>query len=168
MDQIKFEPYPDWQTMPFPGAAKEPSFPWRYLFAPIEGDLFTGQICKYHGCTNSPPKHAKYCNTCHGRMRAIRDPWRYYFRALKLSAKKRNIEFKLTFEEFRAFCDQTNYLQLVGRSPGSFHIDRVDNFKGYEVGNIQLMESSANVGKGNRERHQEPPTEEQSELWEDD
>ena len=164
MDPIKFEPRPDWQTMPFPGVAKEPSFPWRYLFAPVEEDLFSGQICKHHGCNNKPRKGRKDCTVCVNRKHRIKNPWAYYFHLLKLSAKKRDIPFNLTQEEFRVFCDQTNYLQLVGRSPGQFHIDRIDNFKGYEVGNIQLMESSTNVGKGNRERHHQPPTEE-SELF---
>lgn len=162
--KIEFSPRPDWQTMPFPGVAKEPSFPWRYLFAPVEKDLFTGQTCKFHGCDKPPPKHSRYCHTCHARMKAIRNPWRYYFDALKLSAKKRDIEVKLTFEEFKEFCNKTNYLKLVGQSAGQYHIDRINHFKGYEIGNIQLMESSANVAKGNRERHHQPPTEE-SELF---
>lgn len=139
--------------MPFPGAAKEPSFPWRYLFRPTEAEIFP-DVCIHFGCKNVPAKNSRICNTCKSRMLRIKNPYNYYYNQLRLSAKRRNISFRLTLEEFIAFCEETNYLQLVGVVTGGMTIDRVDPTQGYKLDNIQLLSVSENTAKGNRERVQ--------------
>lgn len=144
--------------MPFPGVAKEPSFPWRYLFRPTESEIFS-DICIHFGCENVPAKNRKFCNTCKTRRQRIRRPHNYYFNQLRLSAKRRGISFHLTLGEFIAFCDSTQYLQLVGVVTGGMTIDRVDPTQGYHIDNIQPLTVSENTAKGNRERTQNETSE---------
>lgn len=58
-------------------------------------------------------------------------------------------EFKLTFEEFKKFAIETNYIQGKGKNKTSYHIDRIDETKGYTIDNIQVLTNSENVKKYN-------------------
>ena len=56
------------------------------------------------------------------------------FSAYKNRAKRKNIEFSLTFEEFSTFWQKSRYycnniIETIG-------IDRIDNNKGYQLDNI--------------------------------
>lgn len=68
-------------------------------------------------------------------------------------AKRRNIPFSLTLEEFTAFAISSGYIEGKGHFGACFHLDRIDPQKGYEAGNIQVLTCSENTAKGNRERH---------------
>ena len=57
------------------------------------------------------------------------------------------MDFKLTLQEFRNFCSKTKYLTRKGRCSGYCGIDRIDPEKGYEVGNIQVLEVGQNTRK---------------------
>lgn len=74
------------------------------------------------------------------------------FALLKSNAKRRGIEFKLTFEQFKEFAIETQVLVGRGRKKTSYHIDRIDALKGYEVGNLQVLTSSENSRKGAYEK----------------
>ena len=66
---------------------------------------------------------------------------------LKANAKRRGKEFSLTFEQFRDFAIKTDYHQKKGVEKESFHIDRIDEEKGYSIDNIQVLTNSQNVKK---------------------
>lgn len=93
---------------------------------------------------------AKYRTTCH-RCRKfkfrINHPIRNTYNNLKTNAKRRRKEFTLTIEEFRAFCAETNYMELKGRSAKKLQIDRIENDKGYTAGNIQALSGAKNMEK---------------------
>lgn len=72
----------------------------------------------------------------------------YTYNILHQNAKRRGKEFKLTLEEFKTFCDETNYIELKGETKKSDSIDRIDPRKGYEIGNIQVLSLQANSSKG--------------------
>lgn len=61
------------------------------------------------------------------------------FGNLRTNSKRRGKVFTITTEYFKKFCEGTNYLELKGRSAASLSIDREDNWKGYEEGNIRAI-----------------------------
>ncbi len=65
----------------------------------------------------------------------------------KSNAKRRNIPCDLTFEQFSEFCIKTDYLNGCGRGADSYHIDRIDESKGYTIDNIQKIKNSENIKK---------------------
>ena len=75
------------------------------------------------------------------------NPQKYSYNTLKNNAKRRDIDFKLTFEEFKQFCFECELINQRGRSKNSYHIDRIDENRGYEVGNLQMLTNIENVKK---------------------
>jgi len=76
------------------------------------------------------------------------NPLGYTYSRLKQNAKRRRKTFTLTLEQFGQFCTETNYLELKGKQGSNLSIDRINNGKGYEVGNLQVLTLSANSRKG--------------------
>lgn len=71
------------------------------------------------------------------------------YNTTKQSAKQRNIPFELTFEEFMTFWQQPCY--YTGVPIETVGIDRVDNSKGYILGNCVPCDIRINKMKRNRE-----------------
>lgn len=69
------------------------------------------------------------------------------FRALKDSAARRGIAFRLTFYHFRKFALQTDYLNRTGPFGHCLTVDRINNERGYFLGNIQPLTRSENAIK---------------------
>ena len=59
------------------------------------------------------------------------------FQLIKNSARRRNKPFTITLEWFTNFCQETNYIEKKGKTPGALTIDRKDHKKGYEPGNLR-------------------------------
>jgi hypothetical protein len=55
----------------------------------------------------------------------------------------------ITFAEFKTLLSGVN---LNADRRGTYHIDRIDATKGYELANLRVLSASKNVAKGNRER----------------
>jgi hypothetical protein len=96
--------------------------------------------------SNAAPKRRE-CNRCRYLRRVNEDPIKISYWRLKSSAKRRNKEFTLTLDQFREFCIETNYINKKGISGKAFHIDRIDESKGYTINNIQILSNSDNVKK---------------------
>lgn len=105
------------------------------------------RVCSTKYCRNVPPKHRKKCHKCCSKLYREKNPMKYTYNNLKQNAKKRGKEFSLTFEEFKEFCIETSYMSGKGRSATSFHIDRIDETKGYHKDNIQILTNKENVRK---------------------
>jgi hypothetical protein len=88
-------------------------------------------------------------------MRAWRseNPVRDGFNNLRNSARRRKKFFRIEFKEFAQWCLETGYIELRGRTADCAHVDRIDVHGGYTLDNIQILTCSANVTKGNIERH---------------
>jgi hypothetical protein len=69
------------------------------------------------------------------------------YRRLKDKAKARGITFRLTFQAFRKFALQTEYLNRTGNGRFCLTIDRINNLKGYTSRNIQPLTRAANAIK---------------------
>ena len=80
-------------------------------------------------------------------MKKSTDPIGQAFRRLKSHAKQRGKEFEITKEEFSQFCVKSEYLQRKGIQKECYHIDRIDEMKGYSLDNIQVLTNSENIKK---------------------
>jgi len=103
-----------------------------------------------------------YCWKCKARHLAERHPHTYVLNMLRHSARKRNLPFTLTLDQFKAFCAKTNYLELRGKNPSSLTVDRIDRTDGYHHWNIQIMTHADNSAQGS----DNTPREEAQERWE--
>jgi hypothetical protein len=109
-------------------------------------------LCCVKGCRTI---RAKRSRLCHGhRMAKWRreNPIVSQFNTLRDSARRRKIDFSLTLAEFSTLCELTNYHEEAGSFCDSLQIDRIDPSKGYSIDNIQVITTSENTAKGNRER----------------
>lgn len=106
-----------------------------------------GQCIEYR-CSKPYCKRKGYrCHRCDSRRFKEQNPSAYHYNALRNNARRRGKEFSLTLEEFRDFCEETNYLELKGCHPNDYTIDRIDIEKGYSRNNIQMMRNGENVRK---------------------
>ena len=103
-------------------------------------------ICVQCGLKQSE-KGSRKCNSCNYKQKKKSNPIRIAYTSLKGHAKERCKEFNLTIEQFKVFCIESNYLNCRGIAKFSYHIDRIEETKGYEVGNLQLLTNIQNVRK---------------------
>lgn len=75
---------------------------------------------------------------------------RYAYDVLKMNVKRREKVFSLSFEDFKQFAIETNYLAGKGRNKKSYSVDRIDNKLGYVLGNMQVLTVSDNAKKAQR------------------
>jgi len=103
--------------------------------------------CAYH-CKNVPhPKKRGLCHTHYSRWRRLIDPVYDRFVNFKGNALRRNKNFTITLEEFREFCNRTGYIIKKGKRGRNCTVDRIRNWEGYHIDNIQLITDTANVRK---------------------
>lgn len=88
-----------------------------------------------------------HCWKCIKRKYAEKYPVKYAYQVLKNNSKRRGIKFTLTLQEFIRFCVKTKILLGRGREKDCYSIDRIDNSKGYEADNIQVLTVSENSKK---------------------
>lgn len=108
-------------------------------------------ICCAYRCKDKRKAKNRFCARHAHRYRKIKDPVGYVYDLLKCNARRRGKPFTLTMDEFRQFCLDTDYMRLRGKTGKSASIDRIDNSKGYEIGNIRILSLSENSHKRNVE-----------------
>lgn len=82
----------------------------------------------------------------------LRNPFRAAFRQIKDRAKRKGIDFALSFEDFAELAAQTGYVEGKGRSASSLSIDRENAGIGYVLTNIRVMTVAENSSKSNVDR----------------
>lgn len=87
------------------------------------------------------------CRNCRHRSYVQADPEKAAYLNLKRHANARGIPFTITLEQFREFAVETDYLNGSGRSSKGFHVDRIQEWRGYVPGNLQRLTNSENVKK---------------------
>lgn len=102
--------------------------------------------CSTIKCVNIP-KAGNYCGSCKSRRWREKNPEKYAYLALKNNAKRRGKLFDISFDEFNAFCIQVGYIKKRGITRTAYHIDRIDENKGYTIDNIQILQNHENVKK---------------------
>lgn len=100
---------------------------------------------------NNRAKDRKICETCKSRIQRSKNPINSYYRNLKTSAKRRYIEFNVSFEDFEKFCIKNNLMELRGRHKGGYSVDRIKSELGYTIDNMQILKFELNCSKGNRD-----------------
>ncbi len=103
-------------------------------------------ICAAKYC-NHKVNGTRLCSTCRSKKCRENDPVKYAFTALKNNAKRRNILFTITLEQFREWCSKVIYIGHAGRASESYTIDRRHNDIGYHIDNIKVMKKGDNVKK---------------------
>lgn len=106
----------------------------------------------YHSQGKLIKTKRRTCNKCRSRLYRTNNPIKDAYRQLRGSAKKRDIQFTIEYKEFELLVAKTNYIGNKGIHRGNLHIDRINPELGYSVGNLQVLECSENIAKGNRER----------------
>lgn len=89
----------------------------------------------------------KKCGYCRLKKWRKDNPIKYAYSNLKNNAKQRGKFFDLTFEQFKKFAIKTEYIKKAGIKKNAYHIDRIDEYGGYTVDNIQLLTNSENSKK---------------------
>ncbi len=98
-------------------------------------------------CKNLIKKGRNKCSTCYNRAYYKRNPEKRTYQALKDNSKRRGKPFDLTFEEFKEFATETDYMANKGIFKKSLHIDRIIETLGYTRGNIQALPNDENIKK---------------------
>lgn len=104
-------------------------------------------LCATLWCPNPKIKGRRICYRCKKFKFRIKHPIRNTYNNWRTNAKRRGKFFSITLDEFRAFCIETNYMELKGRSAKKIQIDRIENDKGYTADNIQALSGAKNVQK---------------------
>lgn len=119
-------------------------FPHRYLTIEVSTATKIRKrnrgLCISYRCqrpTDGP--NTLRCPVCRSRLSRLNQPVRYAYNMVKESARKRDIPFLLTFEEFKAFCDKTRYVELKGKNRHAMTVDRIDSSKPYQSDNIRPL-----------------------------
>lgn len=108
-----------------------------------------GRYCCAYACSNEPvQKKGGLCHKHYRRKRRATDPVGVRYQDFKKNALDRGKEFRITLNEFRAWCNETGYIIQKGRRGQSATVDRIRNSEGYHLGNLQLLTNRANASKG--------------------
>lgn len=74
----------------------------------------------------------------------------------KHNAKKRNVDFLLTFEEWYQTWLDSGHLNERGQGVGKYQMGRFGDEGPYAIGNIKIILHSENVTEGNNKRFRSP------------
>lgn len=103
--------------------------------------------CATKYCRNKRVHHRTVCWNCKRRLYKERHPERYAYENLRNNARRRGKEFLISYDEFLQFSIETNYMLGKGKNKFSYHIDRIDENKGYTLNNIQILTNVENHKK---------------------
>lgn len=103
--------------------------------------------CPTKYCRNDCAPGRKICHKCRSRDYVKRNPIRVAYLHLRRNARLRGKEFTISLEYFNEFCIKTAYIKKRGRFRDCYHVDRIDETKGYVEGNLQLLKNHENIRK---------------------
>lgn len=107
-----------------------------------------GKQCCAYACNRKPVKKlGGLCYTHYWRKCRFLDPIGTRYNQWRQKCKKRGIENDVTLEQFRDFCQRTGYLITKGKRGYNATIDRIENWRGYTIDNMQLLTGRANTRK---------------------
>lgn len=86
----------------------------------------------------------KRCAKCRSRKYKKDHPFAYFFNVHRNNARSRNIKWDLTLEEFREIWEDSGKWEAKLRGE-NWEMDRKNVNKGYEKGNIKIIEKWLNV-----------------------
>ncbi len=104
-------------------------------------------ICVAVYCRHKAKDRRLLCNKHRRQDNKFKNPLGYWYAVHRDNAKRRKIEFSITLDEFRVFCNETKYLEKKARFPGLYTIDRKKSYIGYTLENMQLLMLAVNSRK---------------------
>lgn len=104
-------------------------------------------LCATRFCRHPRGVKNLLCSRCKMRQWRAANPIHATLTHLRRRAKDKKVPFDLTLPWLTAFLTETGYDSSI------HHIDRKLPWLGYTMGNLQILDSSENIAKGNRERH---------------
>lgn len=107
--------------------------------------------CPVRFCKRPSRAHGRLCGTHHVAAWRKRNPVKAAWKNLKDHAKARKLDFNIPFETFVELCEKTGYMEGKGHKPEDLAIDRIENWKGYVIGNIRVVTVEVNGRKGYHE-----------------
>ncbi len=114
---------------------------------------YSTNYCNIPNCKRLAIFGRKICFTHKFARWAKKNPMRVTYKNLKNRAKQRGKEFTLAFEEFKEFCERTNYIALKGIYPDDMTINRIYDDVGYTKDNIEMLTNRDNLA---RRKHWSP------------
>lgn len=104
-------------------------------------------LCDVHYCRHRRGAKSPKCSRCALRLWRAANPMKAKLAILRDRAARKKVPFDLTVAWL------TEFLAAGGYDSKERHIDRDKPWLGYVMGNLQILPSSENIAKGNRERH---------------
>ena len=105
--------------------------------------------CEYKHCPR-PKQSGRFCYRCTHRRYKKNHPFRYFYNLAKSNARRRNITWALSFEEYRTIWLEHPRAwkeKIESNGLNTWTMDRIYSDKPYEVENIQIIKLRANVRK---------------------
>jgi hypothetical protein len=109
------------------------------------------KVCSNETCKRKAAPRRTKCWGCLKSNWREEHPYKNLIARMRTRATTKNIPFDLTVEDLK---ELTSGLDLSGdrRHKEGLQFDRVEPWKGYVRGNVQMLTTSENAAKGNRER----------------
>lgn len=92
-------------------------------------------------------RKSPYCSKCRSRRFKDRFPLKYSYNLLRCGAKRRKIEFDLSYGDYAEIAQITGYALAKGKGPNGLTLDRIDHTKGYTRENLRVVEGTENYTK---------------------
>lgn len=106
-------------------------------------------LCPTRYCRNRKAKKKLQCSKCAMRVWRSQNPVKALLADIRHHASENGVPYDLDFEWFEKFLLENGYDRKL------HHIDRREPWKGYTKGNLQVLDASENIAKGNKERYVE-------------
>lgn len=103
--------------------------------------------CTTRYCRRPHGAKSPLCSRCQVRRWRKANPMKAKLAILRDRANRKRVPFDLTLEWL------TSFLRANFYDPKEHHIDRRKPWLGYVMGNLQVLSSTENIAKGNRERY---------------
>lgn len=104
-------------------------------------------LCPTKFCRNRRAPKKRECSKCAMRVWRAANPVKALLADIRHHAAENGVPYDLDLEWFTVFLRDNHYDRTV------HHIDRIERWKGYTKGNLQVLLAAENIAKGNRERH---------------
>lgn len=109
------------------------------------------KYCRNDAVEYAPGKYRAYCAKCRSRRYKKNSPFRYFYNQAKQNARNRCIPWRLSFKEWKRIWLESGHwedkLKQADNDGITWTLDREDVNKGYEPGNVQVIEKWRNVHK---------------------
>lgn len=109
--------------------------------------MASAKKCSEEGCRKTFNSKGNICGGCRSRRYRAANPMMASYINLRANAKRRGKVFTITFEDFKEFCYETDYMVGKGRTKDCYSVDRDKEELGYIPGNLKMLTVGNNKKK---------------------